>query len=47
MSLKPDADLFGVGLGTPLASLASLILCFVYLKMKFNRSKLQQLTFVR
>ena len=47
MSLRKGADLFGVGLGTPLASFASIIICIVYLKIKFNKNKLQQLTVVK
>ncbi len=46
MSLKEGADLFGVGLGTPMASFASIILCIIYLRMKFSKKKLQELSVV-
>jgi putative MATE family efflux protein len=46
MSQKVNADLFEVGLGTPFASLASLILCVIYLAVKFNKKELHKLTVI-
>ena len=36
MSLRPEPTLFSIGLATPLASLASIILCFIYFRMAMS-----------
>jgi putative MATE family efflux protein len=43
MSLREDASLFEVGLGTPAATLVSLILCVIYYKITFRKDRLQNL----
>ncbi|MCL2401473.1 MAG: MATE family efflux transporter, partial [Oscillospiraceae bacterium] len=39
----PDATLFHVGIGTPAATLVSLILCLIYYKVKLSGGKLEKL----
>ena len=43
LSLIPSATLFHVGIGTPAASLASLIMCIVYYRVKLSGGKLAKL----
>ena len=43
MSRIPGATLFHVGLGTPLASLVSLVMCIVYYRMHFAGDKIKEL----
>ncbi|MDR0818956.1 MAG: MATE family efflux transporter [Oscillospiraceae bacterium] len=40
MSRQPGVTMFQVGLGTPIASVASLLICLVYLRTKFTKDKL-------
>lgn len=46
MSLREDASLFHVGLGTPAATFVSLILCVIFIKLQYSRDKLEKLTIV-
>ena len=43
LSLIPGATLFHVGIGTPAATLASLLMCLVYYKVKLSGDKLTRL----
>ena len=43
MSLKPGATLFHIGIGTPAATAASLVMCLVYYQIKLSGGKLLNL----
>ena len=43
LSLLPGATLFHVGVGTPAASLVSLLMCVIYYKVKLSGGKLERL----
>jgi len=43
MSRIPGATLFHVGLGTPAASLVSLVLCIIYFRMHYAGDKIKEM----
>ena len=43
LSLLPGATLFHVGIGTPAASVASLVMCFIYYRLRLSGGRLAQL----
>jgi Na+-driven multidrug efflux pump len=43
LSRVPGATLFHIGIGTPAATLASLVMCIVFYKMRLSGGKLEQL----
>ncbi|MDR2606316.1 MAG: MATE family efflux transporter [Oscillospiraceae bacterium] len=44
MSRMPDVTMFQVGIGTPVATFASLVICLVYLKLRFSGERLRNLS---
>jgi putative MATE family efflux protein len=44
LSLLPNATLFHVGIGTPVATLASLIMCLIYYRLRLSHGKLENLS---